>query len=298
MKKYKKPAILLSVLVVGVITIAILAGQGDQGSEYSLKPVDTIKDIHGLAVDMADQNKLYIATHHGLLLLKEDGLFRVGKSETDFMGFSLHPKDPKTFYSSGHPKYGGNIGFQRSADGGISWEKISNGANGPVDFHSIAISPVNPNLMYGWHQTSLQRSIDGGHTWELVDTNVPHSIALYVDTADENSLYAITIAGVFMSKDRGETWERAFPEYSESLTTALTVDPKDPKSILLFARKQGLLSTTDGGENWNEIGEDFGGEIVIYFAQSSKDPNRIYAATHKYAIYRSDDKGENWSKIR
>lgn len=139
-----------------------------------LYPEDKITHGHKLAVDIADSNKLYIATHHGLfVLINEKDLYRVGQSRDDYMGFSSHPTHSNTFFSSSHPAVGGNLGFQKSADGGITWERIASGLDGPVDFHAMAVSPVNPDLVLGWYKDSLQRSEDGGKRWAQFLTAVP-----------------------------------------------------------------------------------------------------------------------------
>ena len=142
-----------------------------------------------VAIQSTDSNKVYIATHHGLLVLvNEKDLFRVGTSRDDYMGFSVHPTNPNTYFSSGHPATGGNVGFQKSEDAGMTWKKISNGLGGPVDFHAMAVSPVNPDLAFGWFQGNLQRSTDGGKTWVKFATSVPY-VALAGDTKDENVIY-------------------------------------------------------------------------------------------------------------
>ena len=112
-------------LVFGIIAIAIVGSilffSGDGSNEASnssvnnLYPEQSIAHGHGLAIDIADPNKLYIATHHGLLvLMNEKDLYRVGKSKDDYMGFSTHPTEANVVFSSGHPSSGGNIGFQKS----------------------------------------------------------------------------------------------------------------------------------------------------------------------------------------
>src|SRR3989344_5855590 len=121
-------------------------------STSTLTPMDTVSHAHSLAVDSCDSSKLYIATHYGLfVLMNDEDLYRVGDATDDYMGFSTHPTEAKLFYSSGHPNGGGNIGVQKSEDGGVTWTKISDGVEGPVDFHAMTISPVDPNIPYGWY---------------------------------------------------------------------------------------------------------------------------------------------------
>ncbi len=138
-----------------------------ENANQNLIPADAITHGHGLSVDVNDPNKLYIATHHGLMVLINDKeLYSLSNKKDDYMGFSPHPNDSKILYSSGHPESGGNLGFQKSQDGGFTWEKVSDGLEGPVDFHAMTVSPVNPNLIFGWYHGNLQRSINQGKTWK------------------------------------------------------------------------------------------------------------------------------------
>ena len=209
MTKYIKigiPAIIL--IIIGALLLNKVDKQDTSNSNELIKET-SITHGHGLAVDIADPSKLYIATHHGLLLLKDDKeLYRIGKSQDDYMGFSVHPNDSKIFYSSGHPATGGNIGVQKSEDGGFNWNKISTGSNGPVDFHAMAISLVNPDLMYGWYQGALQRSTNGGKDWDVINNNLL-TLYLAADTQNENIVYAATPdgKGILVSKDMGSSWQ-------------------------------------------------------------------------------------------
>src|SRR5690606_35116436 len=67
--------------------------------------------VHGLAVDRSDPDRLLIATHHGLHVLRiESGTISpLSEIEDDFMGFTPHPVDARVLYASGHPARGGNL---------------------------------------------------------------------------------------------------------------------------------------------------------------------------------------------
>ena len=87
--------IIVAVVVVGA-GIILLSHGGDNTTDNNpasnLYPEQSISHGHGLAVDVNDPSKVYIATHYGLLLLQnEKDLYRVGKSKDDYMGFSPHP---------------------------------------------------------------------------------------------------------------------------------------------------------------------------------------------------------------
>lgn len=276
-------------------------GTGSDTSSNNLYPEQTISHGHGLAVDVKDPNKLYIATHYGLfVLMNEKDLFRVGKSKDDYMGFSPHPADANILFSSGHPSTGGNIGFQKSDDGGVTWKKVSNGINGPVDFHAMAVSPVNPNLIYGWYQGNIQRSIDQGKSWEIVNrTLLPASLA--ADSQDENVVYAATPKGqgVMVSRDKGVNWSSLSPELEGGAVLVVAVHPEDAKILLTFSEKLGGLGKSiDAGKTWKKVSENFSGETVLYIAFSRSTPSVVYAFTHENKLYKSADAGDTWALIR
>ncbi|MCA0271008.1 MAG: hypothetical protein LCH69_02965 [Proteobacteria bacterium] len=84
----------------------------------------------------------------------------------DFMGFSPDPSDPLTYYATGHPEEGGNSGFLASRDGGQTWTQISQGPDGPIDFHAMDASPADPATIYGLFG-GLQVNRDSGKTWAI-----------------------------------------------------------------------------------------------------------------------------------
>lgn len=267
----------------------------------NLYPEKDISHGHGLAVDVQDPSKVYIATHHGLLLLQnEKDLYRIGKSRDDYMGFSPHPTEANIFFSSGHPSTGGNIGFQKSEDGGLAWKKVSNGLNGPVDFHAVAVSPVNPNLIYGWYQGNLQRSQDQGKTWEIVNRSVL-AVSLAADSKDENIVYAATPRGqgIMASRDKGVTFSSLSQELEGGMVSVVSVHPQDASTLLAFSEKLGGLGkSTDAGKRWKKVSETFSGETILHIAFDRSNPNTVYALTHGNALYKSTDAGATWNKIR
>lgn len=292
-----------NILVGGVIVLIVIGATSflsqststqEANQSKKLTSVSSITHGHGLAVDAKDSSKVYIATHHGLLVLLSDkDLFAVGSKQDDYMGFSKHPTDSNIFFSSGHPATGGNIGFQKSEDGGFTWKKISDGQSGPVDFHAMAVSLANPNLIYGWFRGAIQRSIDGGKSWEKFPTNFV-VVNLAADPKDENIVYAASPQGLMVSTDKGEQWNVLM----DGFVSTLAVNPKNSQSLISFSEKQRLAKSEDTGKTWTKISESFSGETPLFLAFDSLQPDTIYTLTEKNSLYKSTDGANNWKKIR
>ncbi len=266
-------------------------------ASVSLTEVDGISHSHGIAVAIDDPSKLYIATHEGLLVLENDkDLYRIGTTTHDLMGFTINSKDPLTFYASGHPSFGGNSGFQKTTDGGETWNKVSDGIDGPVDFHAMTVSPVNANIVYGYFYSKIQKSIDGGKTWSLF-TNQPESIfSLVADSVDDQTLYANTKQGIWMSKDGGETWTILSGDLVSSAVLTLVQNPQDANQMLSFSDTFGLASSSDAGKTWTSV-SGTPNAIFYFMTYSSADPKFVYAIDENNKIHKSEDSGLNWQKI-
>src|SRR3989344_4881455 len=303
MKNYTKYIVIVALIAtagLGTYALTRNGGSGDT-AQNQLYPEQAISHGHGLSVDVKDSSKVYIATHYGLLVLQnEKDLYRIGKSRDDYMGFSPHPTDSNIFFSSGHPSRGGNIGFQRSDDGGFTWKKVANGVNGPVDFHAMAVSPVNPNLVFGWYQGNVQRSTDQGKTWEIVNREVL-AVYLAADSGDENVVYAAMPRGegVLVSRDKGVNWSSLSKDLEGGMVSVIAVHPNSAKILLTFSEKLGGLGkSSDGGQTWKKVNSTFNGETILHIAFDSNKPEIVYGLTEKNSLYKSVDTGETWNKIR
>lgn len=249
--------------------------------------------IHGLAFDRAEPSKILIATHHGLLVAGSDGtLTEVSESQDDFMGFTPHPADPAILFASGHPKGGGNLGFIKSTDAGKSWTQISPGVNGPVDFHQLAVSPTNPDVLYGSFG-SIQTSSDGGATWTIAGEAPPKLIDLAISPANPAVVYAATQTGLMISRDGAKNWDVLITDVPVT-TVELTADG----TIYAFVPGRGLLKATENAPKFETIGQgpDSAG-YLLHLAVNAKSPERLVAVTGELAVVVSGDSGATWTNL-
>jgi photosystem II stability/assembly factor-like uncharacterized protein len=248
--------------------------------------------FHGIAADVSDSSRVYLATHHGLYVTGRDGRAQRISEVRDYMGFTVHPTDATVLFASGHPAGGGNLGFIVSRDGGRTWTKLSDGVGGPVDFHQMDVSKADPRVLYGVYQ-SLQRSTDGGQTWQVVGPAPADIIALAASSIDLNTLYAATQNGLLQSSDAGKSWKR----HLDRPTTMAHVTHEG--TVYAFVVGMGLVRASEKNLVWRVVGKGFGDRILLHLAGDPRDSQRLYAVAHNsktrtQGVITSRDGGEQW----
>jgi hypothetical protein len=250
--------------------------------------------VHGLAVDRSAPGRLLIATHHGLHVLQiENGTVSpLSENRDDFMGFTPHPEDAQILYASGHPARGGNLGFIASADGGRTWETLSAGVGGPVDFHQMDVSKADPDVIYGNHG-GLQVSRDGGRTWQQVGPPPEGMIDLAASARDAARLYAATQQGLLVSEDGGRNWQAA-----HLLRRPVSViEAAADGTVYAFMVGSGLLRSEEPSLNWQTVTKDFGDRYLLHLAIDPDDRNRLFATTQHSELLASRDGGQTWQLL-
>jgi len=308
---------IIVILVAAVLAFAVLVWVASttvpvaENSEDAFLAVDSIyhesqNHIHGIGYD-SNNERLFIATHFGLFVLDDEQLYQVGDNRDDFMGFSLNKHNPEIIYTSGHPRTGGNLGVMRSEDAGLRFERISSGIDSaPVDFHSMALSFANTDVLYGTFRGDLYLSQDAGISWEVLQAQgVPihdgfcwHAPCISADTMEESRLFAGTIEGLAVSDDYGENWH--IIENDAGVVVSSGVDPQNNERIIAFTENYGVAVSEDVGQTWisrNEGLQFAEQELVFAFSFDIKDSQRIFLATNRDQVFLTEDGGENWEKV-
>jgi photosystem II stability/assembly factor-like uncharacterized protein len=256
---------------------------------FSVSELQSQTHVHGLAVDRQDPNYLLIATHHGLFRAGPDGKAERVSVVQDFMGFTAHPSDPATLYASGHPAEGGNLGLIASTDRGRTWEQISPGVDGPVDFHQLTVSPADPETIYGAYG-ALQVSHDAGKNWTAVGALPDKLIDLAASAKDASTLYAATESGLLVSRDDGATWESLLEGPPVSM-----VEVAPDGTLYAFVLGRGIVSSAEDPLNWRTVSSEWGDQFLLHLAIDPGDPDRLFGATQHGLILASTDGGKAWT---
>ncbi|PYZ91960.1 hypothetical protein CR194_17325 [Salipaludibacillus keqinensis] len=288
----------IPILIISLMSISCSSENSDETQ------VEEIEHVHDLAFDREGKGLLYAGTHHGLLQIDKDGenmTWRGDESERhDFMGFTI--TSDNIFVSSGHPDHDSDLqdplGVMISEDQGQSWSRDI--LYGEVDFHLIDVNESNPSVIYGFdaYGQRVKRSSNAGQEWEtasMAGTNPEGELyAIISDSLNADVVLTGTADGIYMSEDRGETFERINSEL-----TMTSVDHGSEGQLLAHGVGQieGLMISDDLGETWEPIGELPTETPVLSLAVDPLDEKTIAIGTADDSIYLSKDEGNSWEVI-
>jgi hypothetical protein len=251
---FKVIGIIIGIVLVG-IAITAAANMFVTSPERQDKPDNprTIswQHVHGLGIDPDDRSILYIATHGDFYQSINDAApVKVDEKRADYMAFNAPPKPGYPLYSSGHPSTGGNTGLIKSIDGGKTWQLVSKVLEPPVDFHAMAVSKSDPNMILGFDSGArgLFKTTDGGKNWETLQ-HPEYISALAISPDDSNTILAGTTNGIYKTTDGGKNWNHL--SYKGLSVFALAFD--DEETLFASVKTLGMVKSADFGESWENL---------------------------------------------
>ena len=163
----------------------------------------------------------------------------------------------------------------------------------------------------GWvyadiHVGSIMRSPDMGESWEPVTPSL-HVDVHEVNTtpASDDRVYANTYLSVYVSDDRGRSWEHRSNVLNNRYGRGIAIHPGDPDTVLCGvsdgpsgANVHGQLHLTeDAGLNWVHVTDGFPESTrknidTFHIAFHGKDMAWV---CDEETLYLSGDKGTSWT---
>ncbi len=236
----------------------------------------------------------------------------------------VHPEDSDVIWVSAQgPLWdsGGQRGLYKSTDGGENWNKVL-GGNEWTGVTDLVMDPRDPDVLYAatWqrHRTKaaymgggpgsgLHKSTDGGETWEELEQGIPNSnlgkIGLAISPQRPDTVYAAIeldrrTGGVFMSGDRGGSWQKMSetvsggtgPHYYQELYAS----PHNHGELYLVSVR--TLVSKDHGANFETINVDNKHVDDHAIAFREDDPNYMMFGTDG-GLYETYDGRETWRYI-
>jgi uncharacterized protein (TIGR03437 family) len=196
----------------------------DGGATWSPAGAGAGTSVYMIAIDPVNTATLYAATATGLYKSTDGaatwnptGLMAVpnnGYFVTSVV--IIDPSTPTTIYA------GTSNGVMKSLDGGVTWNAMTNGFSQSTNVKTLAIDPVNPQMLYAATYWNLipYRTTDGGAHWTQGQwpTADPFEAVnwLLVDPLVHTTIWAVSDRRLIVSRDAGATWSAApseLPDY-------------------------------------------------------------------------------------
>jgi photosystem II stability/assembly factor-like uncharacterized protein len=243
---------------------------------------------------------LYFLAAHGVLAQVHWNA--IGPAGGDARAFAGEPGNPHHLYLGGT-----NSWLYESADGGVSWHRLSKlDASDDLILDHIIVDPIISSTVYvaAWKLDhpggGLWVSRDGGKSWSEVAGLRGQSIRALAQAPSAPKILIVgTLEGVFRSSDAGATWAQISPPGSQEIheVESLAIDPVDPDVI--YAGTWHLpWKTTDGGKSWLNIKKGIIDDSDVFSIIIDPAKPRIVYASACSGIYKSENAAELFRRIQ
>lgn len=210
--------------------------------------------------------------------------------------------------------YSGERGLFKTANGGSSWEKLTNGLpnDGKTGCTDLVRDSKNPDVLYaafyqrlrkpwtfnsGGEEGGIYKSINGGKSWKKLANGLPKGstgrigLAIYnknpkiimaIVEAEKTDTLTIPGSGIYRSEDGGESWKYVNTYNNRPFYySQIRINPNDDQ--LVYALTTRFMVSKDGGISFKNGSEDE--EVHGDFHSMWLDPN------YKDRYYLGADKG-------
>ena len=164
----------------------------------------------------------------------------------------------------------------------------------------------NISICVGTVGQGIWQSPDGGDNWAMVRS--PFALeaqvrALTPHPARSNVIYAGANTGIYVSEDKGVSWERMDSLMNDLHVWSIAIDPVDTDVIYAGTRPPYVFRSKDGGKNWDKLPVEMAMECAIGTPRITAlvvdpvNPRNVWAGVEIDGVYRSLDTGDSWTKV-
>jgi photosystem II stability/assembly factor-like uncharacterized protein len=192
-----------------------------------------------------------------------------------------------------------------STNGGAVWNNLSFPAQFGAVLHALEVDPVSPSVWYAGTESEnawlsgVYKTEDAGKSWKLLPSTkgiAVWSLALF--PGDSSTIAAGTGAGVYLSRDAGNTWSHISPEGDPEIRPVVSLAFQPSDANVIYAGTTHLpWRTVDGGKNWRSIHDGMMDDSDVFSIQvDGANPERVFASACS-GVYGSVNGAARWSRL-
>jgi photosystem II stability/assembly factor-like uncharacterized protein len=169
-------------------------------------------------------------------------------------------------------------GIYAVRDGDTNWNRIDKGLPSNIDINAIAV--IDNMFIIGTLSHGMMSSVNKGRDWDYL-TNEFDKIPVRSLHTKGSLLFAGTDKGIYLSKDKGLSWQLQYKGVQVNGFTELN-------GKIYAALMNGAVVTNDDGLHWNYVYKP------LTLHDISNDGERLYAMTLGAGLKTSDNDGLVW----
>ncbi len=251
----------------------------DGGKKFENMGLENSEHIGMIRIDPRNSDVVYVAAQGPLWSAGGDrGLYKTtdgGETWKRVLEISEHtgisevhfdPGDPDVLYAVAYQRRrhvwtlingGPECGIHKSTDAGATWKEINSGLPPERGRIGLAVSPVNPDVLYAIVEAAkgksgFFRSSDRGENWSRQSDYVARSRQYYQEIfADPNvfdRVYSMDVR-MMVTENGGKDFDVVPRKWKHVDDHALVIDPDD-SDHLIAGCDGGIYETWDQGDNW------------------------------------------------
>ena len=280
----------------------------DAGQSWTNIGLSESHHIGRIVVHPTDPNTVYVAALGHLYSENEErGLYKttnggsrwekvlgpeVNGKHMGVVDVAMDPTNPDVLYAATYDKVRIPFSFDlggpgsrvyKSADGGDSWEMLTNGLpQGMLGRIGIDIYLRDPNIVY--------LTIENANKPDMPDEERHQELLGHLASR------GMIDGEVYRSNDAGASWEKMSPDSVNAAGSPgyyygqIRVDPNDPDVVYVLS--VATMKSEDGGRSWNGRVFGFGGDDHALWIDPDNSDYMILGYDHGMGV--SWDGGKNW----
>jgi photosystem II stability/assembly factor-like uncharacterized protein len=191
---------------------------------------------------------------------------------------------------------GTDMGVFATADGGLTWSRISPPENGELQpVVSIAFDSKDSRVLYAGTPHLPWKTVDGGASWRSIHVGMIDDSDIFSIVIDRNRaqrVFAAACSGIYRSLNGGGIWAKMPQSKDASYRTYTVAQDPQYENVLFAGTTHGMIKSRDGGATWQRIAPYATRSIAF----DMNKLGRIYIATDDAGIVRSEDNGRTWRR--